>query len=723
MPIQLPEVPGLQSTAINAPMMDPRAAMAPYAALGRVGQSFAELGDSFGKIALDMQRLDNRRQVSEQRQALAQSYADFDLELQQDSDPVSRNTRTREFFQQARGRLESLDLPSAVREQLIDSFDDFATKATIRQGQDSARLAVKRSLLAAENELGHWVRGGNYEEADATIGRLQAEGAVLPEEAEKMRQDARTRIAHQQAQRDILADAGGWLERNPDDQVPANYDPDQWSRLHSYAKARHREQVAEDLDTISTAVAAGGITTRQQLEARSSHLPQAAKDRLLNYFDRAGDEQRKAFLQSPAGQQQTIGLVRGLLQDYQPNSDNWQQLTEISTLIAELPDGVAKQRVQALANDRIQGKYQPNTYDDQLFNQLDELRDAGVWGRYPKAEASTVREHLADGYLSDPAKLKRLGFSDDQVAQITGSALSDDERRGWKQQDQVNTFRQLWDQRGKADADVPQFEWQLATAIRDGRDFVDYYDPAAQRQREAVANKHGAAVMQLEDYLRLNPNATPKDKEAKFREITGRSFRQQATQALRPPPATAEGGEGNDRLTPPGNGRFGVTYRTRDRLPSSSVNARQVSLDFNDTASGKAARGVTIVIPANASPTERQAAQDYVDQTVDWFASHGLQVPNLGVKTTTGKGTRVSRFHTEPFFVGDSEAVDIMRRHPEQYARILAGTLGRIEGVTFIAPHKTNDPGASRPGINERDFARQYLLPELWDLTKQPQLD
>jgi hypothetical protein len=50
---------------------------------------------------------------------------------------------------------------------------------------------------------------------------------------------------------------------------------------------------------------------------------------------------------------------------------------------------------------------------------------------------------------------------------------------------------------------------------------------------------------------------------------------------------------------------------------------------------------------------------------------------------------------------------------PEGYAKVLASTLGRINGVTFIAPHKVNDPGASRGDINERDFAKQVLIPAL----------
>lgn len=162
-----------------------------------------------------------------------------------------------------------------------------------------------------------------------------------------------------------------------------------------------------------------------------------------------------------------------------------------------------------------------------------------------------------------------------------------------------------------------------------------------------------------------------------------------------------------------GPSSFRVTDKTRDALPASTPSARQVSLDFNDAAS-PTARGVEIIIPNDATDEERAIAQAYVDRTTEWFRSKGIDVPNRGVRTAkeNGRGTR-GRFHTEPFFVGDADALAAMQEDPQGYAQVLASTLGRIAGVTFIAPHKANDPGAGRGNLNERDFARSVIIPEL----------
>lgn len=162
-----------------------------------------------------------------------------------------------------------------------------------------------------------------------------------------------------------------------------------------------------------------------------------------------------------------------------------------------------------------------------------------------------------------------------------------------------------------------------------------------------------------------------------------------------------------------GRATYKVTDQTRDALPASTPTSRQVSLDFND-ASSPTARGVEIIIPDDATDEERAIAKAYVDRTTEWFRSKGIDVPNRGVRTAkeNGRGTR-GRFHTEPFFVGDSDALAAVQDDPQGYAQVLASTLGRISGVTFIAPHKQNDTGASRGNINERDFARSVILPQL----------
>jgi hypothetical protein len=185
-----------------------------------------------------------------------------------------------------------------------------------------------------------------------------------------------------------------------------------------------------------------------------------------------------------------------------------------------------------------------------------------------------------------------------------------------------------------------------------------------------------------------------------------------------------EGWRGEAMPTPtsqvmPSNGMFGFTYNTRDKLPASTANARQISLDFN-AAANKNAKGIEIIIPNNATSIERALAMDYVNQTKEFFASKGVDVPVRGVKTAAeNKRGSANRFHTEPFFVHDSASRAAIESDPDGYAQVLANTIGKIPGAMFIPPHKSNDPGASANGINERDFAKGTIIPALERLSKQ----
>lgn len=167
-------------------------------------------------------------------------------------------------------------------------------------------------------------------------------------------------------------------------------------------------------------------------------------------------------------------------------------------------------------------------------------------------------------------------------------------------------------------------------------------------------------------------------------------------------------------------GGWRAVSMTRDQIGPSTTKARQISLDFND-ADNPSARGIEIVIPDDATPAERAAAQAYVERTQAYFAKHGVEVPIRGVRTRSenGRGTK-GRFHTEPFFVRDAASRAVMQTDPAGYASVLAETLGTIPGATFIAPHTSTDPGATLGDLNERDFAKSAILPALMQLQSRP---
>lgn len=234
-----------------------------------------------------------------------------------------------------------------------------------------------------------------------------------------------------------------------------------------------------------------------------------------------------------------------------------------------------------------------------------------------------------------------------------------------------------------------------------------------------LARQAGAQAIQAE--LAKNPTATDADllKAARaaytpviFKSVTSAANKEKSKQEeLRAAEEKAKRGpvviEGKA-----GNAAF--SSKTRDQFPAgySRRGQRLIATDFN--SGGKGSRGVLCVIPNDATPEERQAAQSYVDQTVAWFNKNGVPVPSGKVLTAAENGKGVSnQFHTEPFMIEDTESLAIMQKDPQGYASILAGTLGAIPGSTIIKPHEQGKDGAGGSGTSEQGYYDSHLLPSL----------
>lgn len=128
-----------------------------------------------------------------------------------------------------------------------------------------------------------------------------------------------------------------------------------------------------------------------------------------------------------------------------------------------------------------------------------------------------------------------------------------------------------------------------------------------------------------------------------------------------------------------------------------SANALNVSMDFNASESGTA-RGTEVVIPDNASPEVRAAAERYNEMVAEFAAQNGIDnYPVRGVRTRSENGRGVSHtVHAEPFFNSDMAMQEAVAANPEAFAQIYKEAFGNLPGARLIAPHGVgNDRGAA----------------------------
>src|SRR6056297_3334991 len=122
-----------------------------------------------------------------------------------------------------------------------------------------------------------------------------------------------------------------------------------------------------------------------------------------------------------------------------------------------------------------------------------------------------------------------------------------------------------------------------------------------------------------------------------------------------------------------------------------------ISMDFNAAPSGTA-RGTEVIIPDNASPEVRAAAQQYNQMVADFARQNGISdYPIRGVRTRSENGRGVPHtIHAEPFFNTDMDMQRAIQANPQAFANIYKTAFGGIPNARLIAPHGVgNDRGAA----------------------------
>ncbi len=143
---------------------------------------------------------------------------------------------------------------------------------------------------------------------------------------------------------------------------------------------------------------------------------------------------------------------------------------------------------------------------------------------------------------------------------------------------------------------------------------------------------------------------------------------------------------------------FYISPETRQKYPP-SADYLNVSMDFNASPEG-GARGTEVVIPDDASPEVRAAAERYNALVADFAQKHGIEgYPVRGVKTRSENQRGVpNTVHVEPFFNTDVEIQRAIQQNPEEFAEIYRTAFGDLSNARLIAPH---GQGEDRGAVSE----------------------
>jgi GH24 family phage-related lysozyme (muramidase) len=523
--IRLPNIPNLQGSAISAPGVSAQSLAAPAAALQGVAKTIGEVGDAFHGVAIAAQKKENARLESEKLTEFAMGEADLENQLRNESDPDAIIQKTRAFYENAKGMMDSPDLPPAVRDALRERHRNAEVQGVINAGAGAAKLQDRRTLLTFQNEIQMHVQRGDTASANAAIDRISATGIILPEEAEKLRRETSANIMLHTAQVDMEKDAAGWIQANPKDKVPEGIDPLQWNRLHDQGQEKLRAQTYEDVQTASDAIVSGGITTPEQLQAMTGHLRPTVQAKLRTMMEERAQDGYRAKVSSPEYQQSVVGKVSSMLADYAPAEDDFdEKFVEMDSMVRSLPPGAIRDELTRRIDGVRTGKLgEIKDHKDAAMAALDEAHKNGRFGSIPDATQKIMPTQRAinDGFLRNPSKLQLLGFDEDQAEAIIGSKKDSD-------RDRAERFRVAWTQR-KGTETATGIVKETAESILNGSTNIEANDEETQdaviSAKEKAERSYGAAKAKFADWIKANPDASKQEIDDKIFEYAGEETR------------------------------------------------------------------------------------------------------------------------------------------------------------------------------------------------------
>lgn len=145
-----------------------------------------------------------------------------------------------------------------------------------------------------------------------------------------------------------------------------------------------------------------------------------------------------------------------------------------------------------------------------------------------------------------------------------------------------------------------------------------------------------------------------------------------------------------------------------------------ISMDFNASASG-GARGTEVIIPDNATPEMRAAAEQFNTLVAEFARANGIEdYPIRGVRTRSENGRGISNtIHVEPFFNDDADMSRAILANPEGFAAIYQAAFGHIP-ANLIAPHgEGRDRGAASEFFGDETSFGEMIVDALSSQSRQ----
>jgi len=395
---------------------------------------------------------------------------------------------------------------------------------------------MKRAGLQLNNELDAAVLAGDESRAMDIVDRGVAAGVLLPEQGVAAKVRVQQTLKERAEQTDIIEDPKTWSENNPPDKVPPGTDPARYQQMQDFAKGQMRKKTYEASAGIMDGIVSGQITTEEQIDELTQDIRPTAVEELKNGLRMRQADGYKEKVASRDYQAQVYGQLSIAIGGFKPDAEDADaRIALIDRMMRDLKPGFLKQKL----TDKFKNLESPDVTDDAknygdfVLKQVDELGKTDRFGKTVKPEEIPLKD-VAPGFMKDPEKLQRGGFTKAHAEEIAALAAKDPAAAQRLLADSWNDKKL----RPGGSLNASKIENDTFYALRNGRATIPWSSEeskkAADATNSATATAFGKAKMQMEDYLRLNPTDPPAKIDAAFLRITGESIKEEAKQKVIP---------------------------------------------------------------------------------------------------------------------------------------------------------------------------------------------
>lgn len=326
--------PSLQPTRINTPDAGAAARTAPTQALGSLAQGIADISSAFGEQAERIQQLENTRMESMARQNVAKKMADFKIRAQSFVDPSMILTELEKTLSETAAFADNPELAPVTRDRLSLWHSDLAANARINAAQGAAKLTLRRTGAALQNEADDAFQANDETALDDVLSRSIDAGLMLPEEADSQRTKFQAKKTYDSIISSIDADPSTALQQVEADDFTERYPTltaEHQSQLIRYARTKKNYEAAETWDAIQIASLEGGVLSREDIlgMAKEGDISPTQAGQYLRAYHSPEPPQHDPIL---------FDQIRSQILAYDPAADETgEQRALLSAQIATLP--------------------------------------------------------------------------------------------------------------------------------------------------------------------------------------------------------------------------------------------------------------------------------------------------------------------------------------------------------------------------------------------------